>query len=208
MNLDSTFFSFYFVLGLMAVCVFFLSAAMIGFALFSTDTNTRFRLVRIQSVLFACELALLVYVSRDASAALAAMPDEPTLPQIGEVSREMMSFLLLGLSMVFSGLITAFASIKCGKANAAFAILVCTIFNLKATLASLSLLDVLGRAANPKRENGIGEGEFTSIMQQTFAEISNGFNTWLPIMAALLGLSAYLRIKSRAKNHANSMSVE
>ncbi len=190
-------------LGLLAVIVFFLSAAMVGFALFSHDMAARFKLIRIQSVLFTLELAVLVYVSRDVSATLASMPVEPTLLQIGDVSRESMSFLLLGLSLVFSGLLTAFAWIKCGRANAAFAALICTIFVLKVTLASLTLLDVLGRAANPARENGIGTGEFGSTMQQAFTDISSSFSLWLPIMAALLGLSAYFRIRDRAKNRAN-----
>ena len=190
-------------LGLLAVIVFFLSAAMVGFALFSHDMTARFKLIRIQSVLFTLELAVLVYVSRDVSATLASMPVEPTLLQIGDVSRESMSFLLLGLSLVFSGLLTAFAWIKCGRANAAFAALICTIFVLKVTLASLTLLDVLGRAANPARENGIGAGEFGSTMQQAFTDISSSFSLWLPIMAALLGLSAYFRIRDRAKNRAN-----
>ena len=145
----------------------------------------------------------MVYVSRDVSTTLASMPAEPRLLQIGDVSRESMSFLLLGLSLVFSGLLTAFAWIKCGRANAAFATLICTIFTLKVTLASLTLLDVLGRAANPARENGIGEGEFGAAMQQTFTEISSSFNLWLPIMAALLGLSAYFLIRDRARNRAN-----
>ena len=203
MDTSSTFFSFYFMLGLLAVIVFFLSAAMVGFALFSQDITARFKLMRIQSVLFTLELAVLVYVSRDVSATLASMPVEPTLLQIGDVSRESMSFLLLGLSLVFSGLLTAFAWIKCGRANAAFAALICTIFVLKVTLASLTLLDVLGRAANPARENGIGTGEFGSTMQQAFTDISSSFSLWLPIMAALLGLSAYFRIRDRAKNRAN-----
>jgi|TARA_B110000438_G_scaffold31485_1_gene31016 hypothetical protein len=203
MDTSSTFFSFYFMLGLLAVIVFFLSAAMVGFALFSHDMAARFKLIRIQSVLFTLELAVLVYVSRDVSATLASMPVEPTLLQIGDVSRESMSFLLLGLSLVFSGLLTAFAWIKCGRANAAFAALICTIFVLKVTLASLTLLDVLGRAANPARENGIGTGEFGSTMQQAFTDISSSFSLWLPIMAALLGLSAYFRIRDRAKNRAN-----
>ena len=203
MDTSSTFFSFYFLLGLLAVIVFFLSAAMVGFALFSHNMTTRFKLMRIQSVLFAIELAVMIYVSRDVSTTLASMPAEPTLLQIGDVSRESMSFLLLGLSLVFSGLLTAFAWIKCGRANAAFATLICTIFTLKATLASLTLLDVLGRAANPARENGIGEGEFGAAMQQTFTEISSSFNLWLPIMAALLGLSAYFLIRDRARNRAN-----
>ncbi|MDA9860452.1 hypothetical protein N9C81_01120 [Planctomycetota bacterium] len=203
MDTSSTFFSFYFMLGLLAVIVFFLSAAMVGFALFSHDMTARFKLIRIQSVLFTLELAVLVYVSRDVSATLASMPVEPTLLQIGDVSRESMSFLLLGLSLVFSGLLTAFAWIKCGRANAAFAALICTIFVLKVTLASLTLLDVLGRAANPARENGIGTGEFGSTMQQAFTDISSSFSLWLPIMAALLGLSAYFRIRDRAKNRAN-----
>ena len=203
MDTSSTFFSFYFMLGLLAVIVFFLSAAMVGFALFSHDMTARFKLIRIQSVLFTLELAVLVYVSRDVSATLASMPVEPTLLQIGDVSRESMSFLLLGLSLVFSGLLTAFAWIKCGRANAAFAALICTIFVLKVTLASLTLLDVLGRAANPARENGIGAGEFGSTMQQAFTDISSSFSLWLPIMAALLGLSAYFRIRDRAKNRAN-----
>ena len=190
-------------LGLLAVIVFFLSAAMVGFALFSHDMAARFKLIRIQSVLFTLELAVLVYVSRDVSATLASMPVEPTLLQIGDVSRESMSFLLLGLSLVFSGLLTAFAWIKCGRANAAFAALICTIFVLKVTLASLTLLDVLGRAANPARENGLGTGEFGSTMQQAFTDISSSFSLWLPIMAALLGLSAYFRIRDRAKNRAN-----
>jgi len=81
--------------------------------------------------------------------------------------------------------------------------LICTIFTLKVTLASLTLLDVLGRAANPARENGIGVGEFGSTMQQAFTDISSSFSLWLPIMAALLGLSAYFRIRDRAKNRAN-----
>ena len=203
MDTSSTFFSFYFMLGLLAVIVFFLSAAMVGFALFSHDMASRFKLIRIQSVLFAIELAVMVYVSRDVSTTLASMPAEPTLLQIGDVSRESMSFLLLGLSLVFSGLLTAFAWIKCGRANAAFAALICTIFTLKVTLASLTLLDVLGRAANPARENGIGAGEFGSTMQQAFTDISSSFSLWLPIMAALLGLSAYFRIRDRAKNRAN-----
>ena len=203
MDTNSTFFSFYFMLGLLAVIVFFLSAAMVGFALFSHDMTSRFKLIRIQSVLFTLELAVMVYVSRDVSATLASMPVEPTLLQIGDVSRESMSFLLLGLSLVFSGLLTAFAWIKCGRANAAFAALICTIFTLKVTLASLTLLDVLGRAANPARENGIGAGEFGSTMQQAFTDISSSFSLWLPIMAALLSLSAYFRIRDRAKNRAN-----
>jgi uncharacterized membrane protein len=87
--------------------------------------------------------------------------------------------------------------------GAAFATLICTIFTLKATLASLTLLDVLGRAANPARENGIGEGEFGAAMQQTFTDISSSFNLWLPIMAALLGLSAYFLIRDRARSRAN-----
>ncbi|MBC8370013.1 MAG: hypothetical protein H8E25_08435, partial [Planctomycetes bacterium] len=143
MDTSSTFFSFYFMLGLLAVIVFFLSAAMVGFALFSHDMASRFKLIRIQSVLFTIELAVMVYVSRDVSTTLASMPAEPTLLQIGDVSRESMSFLLLGLSLVFSGLLTAFAWIKCGRANAAFAALNCTLFTLILTWAALTLLNIL-----------------------------------------------------------------
>ncbi|MBC8370487.1 MAG: hypothetical protein H8E25_10845 [Planctomycetes bacterium] len=203
MNPENTFVSFYFLLGLGSVVVFFLSAAMIGFALFSNDLKLRHKLLSIQTVFFFIEVITLVFVSKDASATLAALPVEPDLSMIGAVSREVISFLLLGLSLVFSGLLTAFGWIKCGRANAAFAILVITIFNLKASLASLSILDVLGRAANPARENGIGIGEFSPALHQAFTDVSSSFNSWLPIMAALLGLSAYLRIRSRARNRAN-----
>ncbi|MDP6963099.1 MAG: hypothetical protein QGF46_02930, partial [Planctomycetota bacterium] len=57
---ESTFFSFYFMLGLLAVVVFFLSAALVGFALFSGNLKTRFKLVKIQNYFFFAELILLV----------------------------------------------------------------------------------------------------------------------------------------------------
>jgi|GEM_PF-5881747 hypothetical protein len=205
---DSTFLSFYFLLGLGAVIIFFLTAALTGFALFSDDHKLRNKLLKIQTSFFIIELIALVLVSRDVSQGLAALPAEPTLALIGTVSREVMSLLLLGLSLVFSGLLTSFGWIKCGLANSAFAVLVCTIFNLKVTLSSLSILDVLGRAANPGRENGLGVGEFLPALHEAFAEVSSGFNTWLPIMGALLGLSAYFSIKLRANNRATSMRAE
>ncbi|MFT7516608.1 MAG: hypothetical protein ACI84O_000391 [Myxococcota bacterium] len=203
MDLTSTFFSFYFLLGLGAVVVLFLTVAMIGFALFSENIETRARLIKVQTVFFVLTLTLLVFVSRDLSIALSELVDNsdgisPT--EIGGIIRELASLLLLGISAVFSGLLTAFAWIKLGRANPAFNILVSTIFSLKVALSAQQTIVFIGTLASSSAE------DFRTEFYELFAEIGSSFGLWLPIMASLLAVSTYFQIRRRAKNRASLMT--
>jgi len=187
--MENTFTSPYFLAGLLAVIFFFLSAALIGLSLFATPSAKR-KLLLAENVALLLVLSFLLFLGWELWQELQRLTAtvEPSLTQLGDWSRRSVSVLLLGLSVVFASLIGCFGWVRAGFAGRGVRNLVAALIGLRVVLASVSVLDLLSRAAN-NGEQAIAAGDLAGEANLIFQSIASNLTGWGLFCALVFGLS-------------------
>jgi len=158
----------YFLAGIAAVACFFLSGALVGFSLFSVGAS-RARLLRILGWLLLLMVAALAWLGVELLNDLRG-PDgltaviEPDTNALADWTRRTLSVLIFALSTVFASLMTAFGSIRGGRAGEAFRALPWAVVGAKVVLASAAVMALLGQASlDPSAEDAIAPGDLADV---------------------------------------------
>jgi len=197
-----TFFSLYFLLGLIAVIAFFSSTALVGFSLFHPSLRLRKRLIALQGLCLILEFVFLLFLTSDLIQELSSIFSEsdPTLAQVGGISRHFVSYLLFSLALIFGLLISAFSWIKLSKLIEPLLCLLAVLHLLEALKFAFNMLDLFGEVSNQLVDM---EGfaflgvKVLNSSESYFSSIATISTFALPLLGIVIAV--------RAKNHAKKI---
>ena len=184
----------YFLAGLAAVVCFFLSGALVGFSLFSVGA-ARVRLLRSLGWLLLLMVLALAWLGRDLLADLRGPQGltaavEPDMAALADWTRRTLSVLIFALSMVFTSLMTAFASIRGARAAEAFRSLPWAVVGVKVVLASAAVMALLEQAGLPPGDqDAIARGELAGVARPLLDSTVAVFRWLLPAAVVWVLLS-------------------
>ena len=200
----NTFFSLYFLLGLIAVIAFFSSTALVGFSLFHSDLKVRTKVIAVQGVVLLLEFLFLLFLTKDLiqESYLLFLEPEPSLLQIGALSRNFVSYLLFGLALIFGLLISAFSWIKLSRLIEPLFCLLAVLHVLQALKFAFNIVDIFSEVSN----GSISIEGFTSFGLETLDASANYFSSITTVSLVVLPV-LFIVIIVRAKNHAKKTRV-
>lgn len=137
----------FFWLGLAAVAFFFLGAVLLLISFFAATDAGRRRLAQSQTVACAVLLALTAGAAmllRERIAVFAGPRPPDTASAVAGAQRELLSQILLGLSLTMNALLCAFAWVRLGRAGNAFRALVWVLPAVRLVLGAVGLMAALG----------------------------------------------------------------
>ena len=198
----NTFFSLYFLLGLIAVIAFFSSTALVGFSLFHPSLRLRKKLIALQGLCLILEFVFLLFLTSDLiqDLSLIFLESDPTLAQVGGLSRHFVSYLFFSIALIFGLLISAFSWIKLSKLIEPILCLLVVLHLLKVLKFAFNMLDLFGEVSiqSMNIENFTLSGvDVLNSSESYFSSIATISTFALPLLIIVIIV--------RAKNHAKKI---
>ncbi|MGB0952608.1 MAG: hypothetical protein ACPG31_05250 [Planctomycetota bacterium] len=186
--------------GILAVAFFFLTLALVGLSWFAAPSGKQ-RLLRAEGVAMFLMLLLTGWLGQDLWNNLQGLLEtpEPSMDQITEWARELVSMMIVGLSLVFGSLLSCFSWVRAGFAGNGIRSVVWALAGLKVVLWSVALIDLMNRATNTDEPTFIPDGELAGVSAPILEAMGNSISFWLPLCAGLFLSSIFASLAMRRK---------
>jgi len=187
--MDSTFFSLFFLAGLVAVIFFFLTGALVGLSLFAAPSGKE-KLMRAQSVALTLVTVFMLWLGWTLWGDIQLLHGavEPSKTLLAEWARELMSMVLLGIAVVFGSLITCFGWVRAGFAGNGIRSVVWALIGVRITISSLTLVNLVSNASG-EGDQMIPNGELASVANPILENVQGDMASWAWIVVTVFTLS-------------------
>lgn len=184
----------FFLAGFAAVLFVFLTCAFVGLSLFRAGKR-RLAIMRYQSVVLVLQVVFLGWLAATLWGQLDAMRQlpEPLSADLDQWTRRTFSVLLMGITLVFTSLLTTFGWARAGLVGNAMRSVVWAIPGVKLVISSVIVSGLLYRAGRPAgHEEAIAKGELAEVASGILAPLESVGTVWVPICVAMFAVSALI----------------
>lgn len=195
--MDSSFFSPYFLAGILAGAFFFSTAALVGLSLFAVaESKKRFLLA--QSVTLGLVTVFLLWLSADLWVSLQGLLDtpEPIKATLDGWGKRLVSIMVLGISVVFGSLMTSFGWVRAGKAGNGIRSVLWALIGVRVVSGAVTMNDLLASASG-HAEEFIPDGELAGVSAPVMAGLQSSIVVWTWVVVTAFALSVMATVFMR-----------
>lgn len=195
--MHSSFFSPYFLAGLLAGAFFFLTAALVGLSLFAAPSGKQ-KLMRAQSMALGLVTLFLLWLGADLWESLQGLLEtpEPIKSTLDGWGKHMVSLMVLGIAVVFGSLITGFGWVRAGFAGNAVRSVLWALIGVRMVTSAVTLVDLMTRATGNADEI-IPDGELAGVAQPIMDALLSSFATWTWVVVTAFAISVMATVFMR-----------
>lgn len=195
--MNPSFFSPYFLAGILAGAFFFLTAALVGLSLLAAPSD-KSKFLRSQSMALGLVTVFLLWLSADLWTALQGLLEtpEPIKATLDGWGKRLVSIMVLGISVVFGSLITSFGWVRAGKAGNGIRSVLWALIGVRMVISAVTMNDLLASASG-HAEKFIPDGELAGVAAPVMAGLQSSLIIWYWVVVTAFALSVMATVFMR-----------